>query len=231
MHLRIGHQGNSLMAIRNLVRAPLLCLMMLAAAAQADDMPPPLPALERVTVIPVPKSIADFTLTDQDGRPRAFSSLRGAPALVFFGFTHCPDVCPAALTKLKLLQGSAGGVLRAVRVVMISVDGERDTPAVMKRYLASLSPDFIGLTGNPRAVADIAARFAAVAFKGQPDSAGNYDFFHSSQVFLVDAAGRLRAAFSDASVEDMATVTRMVLGEQSAASAVASPGSPRTRSP
>ncbi len=103
---------------------------------------------------------------------------------------------------------------RAARVVMISVDGERDTPAVMKKYLASFSPDFIGLTGNPRAVANIAARFTAVAFKDQPDAMGNYGYFHSSQVFLVDKAGRLRASFSDASVADMATVTRLVLDEK-----------------
>jgi protein SCO1/2 len=230
MLLRIGHHWDSMMANRNPVSALLPCLLMLASAARAGDMPPPLPALERVTVMPLPKPVADFTLTDQDGRPRAFSSLRGAPVLVFFGFTNCPAVCPAALTKLKLLQASGGGALKAVRVVMISVDGERDTPAVMKRYLASLSPDFMGLTGSPRAVADVAARFAAVAFKGQPDGTGNYDFFHSSQVFLVDAAGRLRASFSDASVEDMATVTRMVLGEQRTAGAVASPSSPRIHS-
>ena len=106
------------------------------------------------------------------------------------------------------------GALRAVRVVLISVDGERDTPAVMKQYLASFSPAFIGLTGNPRVVTDIAARFSAVAFKEQPDKTGNYQFFHSSQVFLVDKAGRLRASFSDASLENMVTVTRLVLDEK-----------------
>jgi hypothetical protein len=118
------------------------------------------------------------------------------------------------MTKLKLLHDAGGGALRAVRVVMISVDGERDTPAVMKKYLAPFSPDFIGLTGNPRTVADIAARFSAVAFKEQPDPKGNYDYFHSSQVFLVDKVGRLRASFSDASLENMVTVTRLSLGDE-----------------
>ena len=118
------------------------------------------------------------------------------------------------MTKLKLLHESGNGALRAVRVVLISVDGERDTPAVMKQFLASFSPAFIGLTGNPRVVTDIAARFSAVAFKEQPDQAGNYQFFHSSQVFLVDKAGRLRASFSDASLENMVTVTRLVLDEK-----------------
>lgn len=185
-----------------------------AAVAAAATQPATLPSLERVTVLAKPVTIADFKLTDQDGRPRTFSNLRGAPTLVFFGFTHCPDVCPAAMTKLKLLHESSGGALRAVRVVMISVDGERDTPAAMKKFLAAFPPAFVGLTGNPRAVADIAARFSAVAFKEQPDPKGNYDYFHSSQIFLVDKDGRLRASFADASLENMETVTRLVLDEK-----------------
>jgi protein SCO1 len=188
------------MAIRAWASTLLSCMLMLPGAA--------------FTVMPVPKAIADFALTDQNGRPRSLASLRGAPTLIFFGFTHCPDVCPTALAKLKLLHESSGGALKAARVVLISVDGERDTPAVMKKYLASFSPDFVGLTGNPRTVADIAARFSAVAFKEQPDQTGGYEYFHSSQVFLIDKVGRLRASFSDASIENMATVTRLVLDEK-----------------
>jgi protein SCO1/2 len=171
-----------------------------------------LPALERVTVMAKPRAISDFELTDQNQRALRLSSLHGSPLLIFFGFTHCPDVCPAALTKLKLMHESSNE-LKAARVIMISVDGERDTPAVIKKYLASLSPDFIGLTGNPAAVVNIAARFSAVAFKEQPDKNGNYNFFHSSQIFVLDKTGRLRASFSDASVENMATVTRLLLRE------------------
>ena len=194
--------------------AAFVCLGAAAVASAAATQPATLPSLERVTVLPAPVTIADFKLTDQDGKPRTLQSLRGAPTLIFFGFTHCPEVCPAAMTKLKLLHDSRGGALRAVQVVLISVDGERDTPAVMKQYLASFSPAFIGLTGNPRVVTDIAARFSAVAFKEQPDKTGNYQFFHSSQVFLVDQAGRLRASFTDASVENMGTLTYLVLNEK-----------------
>ena len=210
--MRIAFHARAMRAVRGWAPT-LLCLLLIPGAAGAAGTTAPLPQLDRVTVMAAPKAITDFELTDQNGRPRTLASLRGAPTLIFFGFTHCPDVCPAALTKLKLLHESSGGALRTARVVMISVDGERDTPAVMKKYLASLSPDFIGLTGNPRAVADIAARFSAVAFKEQPDPKGNYEYFHSSQVFLVDNAGRLRASFSDASLENMVTVTRLVLDE------------------
>lgn len=205
-------QGVVSLRVVSLVAA-LACLGVAATAAAATQSAT-LPSLERVTVLAAPVTIADFKLTDQDGKPRTLHSLRGAPTLVFFGFTHCPEVCPAAMTKLKLLHESGNGALRAVRVVLVSVDGERDTPAVLKHYLAAFSPAFIGLTGNPRVVTDIAARFSAVAFKEPPDKTGNYQFFHSSQVFLLDQAGRLRASFADASVENMATVTRLVLDEK-----------------
>jgi protein SCO1/2 len=169
--------------------------------------------LAGVYVNPAPAPLADFTLTDQSGKPRAFSSLRGEPALVFFGFTHCANVCPMTMARLKALHGADGGKLKSARIVMISVDGDRDTPAAMKSYLAPLSRDFIGLTGDPKATAKIAAGFAAVFFKEPAGKDGNYNVMHSTQVFAVDKAGRLRASFGDTSIEDMATVTRLLLEE------------------
>ena len=110
-----------------------------------------LPALQGVFVNEAPAPLADFTLTDHQGRSRNFSSLRGSPALVFFGFAHCPNICPTTLANLKALHEAEGGALKSARVVLVSVDGERDTPAALKSYLAPLSPDFIGLTGDPKA--------------------------------------------------------------------------------
>jgi protein SCO1/2 len=132
---------------------------------------------------------------------------------VFFGFTHCPNVCPTALGRLKLLHEARGGALKGARIVMVSVDGERDTPARLGSYLSPLSKDFVGLTGDPRAVGRIAAQFAAVFFKEPAGKDGDYNVMHSTQVFAVDKAGRLRATFADASIEDMATVTALLLDE------------------
>jgi protein SCO1/2 len=189
-------------------------LVAIAAASEAIAAGPvALPALERVYVNPSPQPIADFTLADQDGRPRAFSSLRGAPVLVFFGFTHCPNVCPTTLARLKSLHAARGGALEEARIVLISVDGERDTPARLQTYLAPVSADFIGLTGDPKATAEIAARFAAVFFKEPAAKDGGYNVMHTTQVFAVDKAGRLRASFADASIEDMATITELLLKE------------------
>ena len=163
-----------------------------------------------VRLAPTPLQLADFELLDQDGRPFRFSQRKGQNALIYFGFTHCPDICPATLHKLKLLTDALrqdGG--SAPAVIMISVDGDRDTPAAMKAYLAPLSKDFIGLTGDVRTVRAIAANFSAVFFKGLPaDSSGHYLVEHTSQVYLVDARGRLRATFFDASVERMSRTVR-----------------------
>jgi protein SCO1 len=188
-------------------------LGLLASLATAAAGPPALPALPGVYVNPEPVAIADFTLTDQAGKPRAFSSLRGEPVLVFFGFTHCPAVCPTTLGRLKLLHEHGDGALKRARIVLVSVDGERDTPARLKSYLAPLSPDFIGLTGDPRATAEIAARFAAVFFKEPAAKDGGYNVQHSTQVFAIDKAGRLRASFNDASIADMARITGLLLEE------------------
>ena len=193
--------------------APLAVVFALASAIAAAGERAALPALDRVYVNPAPATVADFTLTDQSGKPRSFSSLRGEPALVFFGFTHCPNACPTTLGRLKLLHDARGGALRDARIVLISVDGERDTPARLKSWLAPLSPDFVGLTGDPKATAEIAAQFAAVFFKEPAGKDGNYNVMHSTQVFAVDKAGRLRASFADASLDDMATVTAILLAE------------------
>jgi protein SCO1/2 len=172
-----------------------------------------LPAAPGIFVNPKPATIEDFTLTDQHGKARAFSSLRGEPVLVFFGFTHCPSICPTTLARLKSLHAARGGALKPARIVLVSVDGDRDTPARLKSWLAPLSPEFIGLTGDPKATAQIAARFAAVFFKEPAAKDGSYNVMHSTQVFAVDKAGRLRATFVDASIEDMATITELLLAE------------------
>jgi protein SCO1/2 len=197
--------------MRTRVLGALLALAA-ASAAQAGG-PALLPALAGVYVNPAPAPVADFTLTDQAGKARAFSSLRGEPVLVFFGFTHCANVCPLTMARLKALHRAEGGKLKAAHVVMISVDGDRDTPAAMKAYLEPLSRDFIGLTGEPKATAKIAAGFAAVFFKEPAGKDGSYNVMHSTQVFAVDKSGRLRASFADASIEDMATVTKLLLDE------------------
>lgn len=180
-----------------IVACPLGAAAPVAAAAAE-------PAAGRVVVTQPPRPITDFTLTDQDGKPFRLGQLRGKPVLLFFGFTHCPDVCPMTLAKLGVLMHSAEREVQAAALVMVSVDGDRDNPEAMKAYLALALPQCIGLTGDPRTVRRINAQFSGTFFKGLPDRpGGDYLVQHTSQVYLVDAEGRLRATFFDASVDDM----------------------------
>ena len=191
----------------------MVCLLAsnLLQAQAASTASQGLTGLDRVMVVDPPRPIAEFQLTDQDGKPFSSSSLRGRPALVFFGYAHCPDVCPAALAKLKMLQSQGDDAKRA-QVVFVSVDGERDTPVAVKEYLARLSPEFIGLTGEPDVVRTIAEGFRVAFFKDQPGAdATTYDVEHSGQIYLIDGAGQLRAELYDPPVETIATAIRAVL--------------------
>jgi protein SCO1/2 len=159
-----------------------------APRAHAD-----LPALERVRVLETPRPIADAELVDQDGRAFPLTRLRGRVAFVLFGFTSCPDACPASMERLRQLQSSGGLDAEDVAYVMISVDGERDTPQALRLFLAKYSTGFIGLTAAPRDVEPIAKSFSAAFFKGHAGHGGHYDVAHSPQIFVVDANGLLRA--------------------------------------
>jgi protein SCO1/2 len=170
-------------------------------------------ASERTRIADPPSLVPDFALTDQDGRPFSSADLVGQVALVFFGFTHCTGVCPATLQVLRQAtrQLEAGGA--DPRVVMISVDGERDTPAAMKAFLEPFGSAFIGLTGKSSEVSPVAKGFQAVFFKGMPRPAGGYDVEHTSQVYLIDAHGRLRATFYGAGSEEIASATLSMMQE------------------
>lgn len=176
-------------------------------AAAADD---------RVQVVAAPQSIRDFTLVDQQSRPYGTGDLRGRTSLVFFGFTSCHSVCPPTMEKLRQVAKALADEPGPFASVLISVDGERDTPAALDAFLAPFQPNFIGVTGAPQVVRDVATDFSAVFFKGMPtDTMGGYDVEHTSQIYLVDRDARLRATFYNAPVDAMVALVRQVMKEQS----------------
>ena len=184
--------------------AALLTLAVAAAAA---------PAPERTLLAQPPRAIADFQLSDQTGKSVKLADFRGAPVLVFFGFTHCSSVCPATLHQLRQLEREHRAELGKTRIVIVSVDGERDSPEAMKTWLRPLSTSFVGLTGSPARVQNIAAGFSAAFYKVPGQKGGEYSIEHNSQVFLIDAKSRLRATFFNAPVATMAEVTRSIARE------------------
>jgi len=172
----------------------------------------PLPSFERVMIINEPRTVADLEMIDQNGVKRRLGDYAGAPALVYFGFTHCPDACPTTLQKLAMIKASAGKPLEGVRVVLISVDGARDTPPVLKEFLRRFSPEFSGLTAPPEQVRNLALSFSAPFFKDPPKD-GVYSVQHSTRVYALDKQGRLRAELYDASSEATAGIVRALLAE------------------
>lgn len=136
-----------------------------------------------------------FRLVDQDGRVVTEQDFRGKPHLVFFGFTHCPDVCPTTLFQISEVLRATGEKGRGLRAVFITVDPEQDTPAAMKSYLASFDDRIVGLTGDPPAVEAAVRAFKAYARK-IPLKDGGYTMEHTSLVYLMDGKGRFVKSFN-----------------------------------
>jgi protein SCO1 len=136
-----------------------------------------------------------FQLTDQAGRTVTEKSLQGRPTLIFFGFTHCPDICPTSLFEISEVLKAMGGDADRVNAYFISVDPERDTAAAMKDYLSSFDPHLEGLTGNPNEVAKVIAAYRVYARK-VPLKDGDYTMDHTALIYLMDRDGRFVAPFN-----------------------------------
>jgi len=126
-----------------------------------------------------------FSLVDQNDKPFTDANLKGKWQLVFFGYTHCPDVCPTTLNDLSLALDQLGDKKSQVGIVFISVDPERDTPAVLKSYVGSFGGPVEALTGSPDAVAQ-AAKDYKVYYAKHPRSDGGYDMDHSALIYIMD---------------------------------------------
>jgi protein SCO1/2 len=136
-----------------------------------------------------------FNLVDQNGKPITDQDLKGRPFLVFFGFTHCPDVCPTTLFEVSEILRAAGPAARDARALFVTVDPERDTPAVLKDYLASFDPRVIGVTGGTEAVAAMIKAYRVYARKVATEN-GSYTMDHTAIVYLMGKDGRFVAPFN-----------------------------------
>ena len=136
-----------------------------------------------------------FTLTDSDGQPFPSSRLRGRPAAIFFGFTHCPDVCPTTLARLTKLRRQLGKGDDALSIVFITVDPERDGPKEVGSYAGLFGTPVVGLTGSPADIERVKKQFGAFSAKvSQPG--GGYSVDHTASVFLMDKNGQFVATLS-----------------------------------
>ena len=134
----------------------------------------------------------DFQLTDQNGQARSLKDFRGKLVVLFFGFTQCPDVCPTTLTELaqaKKLLGPDGAKLQGI---FVTVDPKRDTPEVLKAYMANFDPGFLALRGTPEQLAATAKDFKVYFKKVDGKTPGSYSMDHSAASYVYDTQGKLR---------------------------------------
>ena len=160
-----------------------------------------LAAVAAVLLLAPPKSVSagpdiggPFVLSAQDGRKVTQADFAGAPFLVFFGYTHCPDVCPTTLFDVSQIFAKLGKD-RKIAAAFITVDPERDTPAVMKDFMASFDPRILALSGPPDALQPVLKAYRVYA-KKVAGKDGEYSMDHTALVYLMDKNGRFASSFN-----------------------------------
>jgi protein SCO1/2 len=166
-----------------------LCAAMLASLSWAASPAPPVQP-NRLAVWPQGAGSPAFELVDTQGVPRTLRDYRGRVVVIFFGFLHCPDACPAGLFKLALVMKQLGQVAAHVQVLFITLDPDRDTPLSLKSYVSAFDPRFVGLTGTSVQVDQAASGFN-VQYARVP-LGDDYTIDHSTGMYVFDGAGRLR---------------------------------------
>jgi protein SCO1/2 len=177
-----------------LTRARSLIMAGLVTGALASAACDRAPRFDGVAVDP-PRPMPAFAFRLADGSEFSTAPRAGRPLVLFFGYTHCPDVCPTTLADWKRVRQKLGPRADSVRFVFVTVDPDRDTPAVAQRYAQQYDRTFVGVSGDAPVTARIMEAFGVAAAKEEGSAASGYLVSHSSQAFLVDDAGRLVALY------------------------------------
>ena len=135
---------------------------------------------------------SNFALNDQDGKPRTLADFKGKAVVIFFGYTHCPDVCPTTMAEMSGVMKQLGPDADRVQVLFVTVDPERDTPPLLKQYVPAFDPRFIGLSGDTDATARVAKEFRVFYQKVPGKEAGSYTMDHTAASYVFDPQGRVR---------------------------------------
>lgn len=156
---------------------------------------------------------ASFTLTDQDGAEITEAAFRGQPSAVFFGFTHCPEVCPTTLYEMDGWLKALGEDGKDIRAYFVSIDPERDTPDIMKTYVSNVSDRIVGITGSPDKVAAMAKAYGIFAKKVDTGD-GSYTMDHTASVMLLNGGGGFEGtiAYGENSETAIAKLKRLAEG-------------------
>lgn len=167
--------------------------------ASLSRNPPPPQLSQATTHLPAPKALQAFNLLTHNGEPFTLDSLSGQWSFVFFGYTHCPDVCPTTLATLSAVAKQLVQTRErppAARFYFVSVDPERDTQAHLAQFVPYFNSDFVGVTGRPEQIDNLTRQLSILYVKGAPDAQGGYLVDHTASVLLLNPAGQFEAVFS-----------------------------------
>ena len=165
---------------------PIFLMTWVVLAACEQKLPSPFKADD----VTANYSQVNFHLTDHTGKARTLTDFRGKVVAIFFGYTHCPDVCPTTLADMSLALDKLGEDAERVQVLFVTVDPERDNPEFLKQYMPEFNPNFLALYGDMQATEQVTKTFK-VRYEKQPTSSG-YNVDHSAGTFLIDPKGSVR---------------------------------------
>ena len=189
------------------LRYAVVAVVLLVAGCQPK---PEAPAFN-ATDITGAEFARDFTLTDHNGQVRSLADFRGKAVAVFFGYTHCPDVCPTTLADFAAALAQLGPQAERVQVIFVTVDPQRDTPDLLKQFVPAFHPSFLGMYADGPALERLAKEYKVVYQKTAVTAADDYLIDHSAGTYVYDPAGRLRllvpyGSSPDAIAQDLKTL-------------------------
>lgn len=195
------NQAAGLVSGRSIVRRLLWAPLLIAALLLCSSCAPAKPQFKSVDITGIDYA-QQLRLTDDSGKPRQLSDYRGKVVIVFFGYTSCPDVCPITLAELASVMKKLGREANDVQVLFVTFDPERDSAAVMKRYLANFNPSFVGLTGSDAEIQKTAKDFKVFYQKVDGPTADSYTIDHQAVSYVFDRSGAPRLYVVDSTKED-----------------------------
>ncbi|HEY6618132.1 MAG TPA: SCO family protein [Steroidobacteraceae bacterium] len=181
-----------------LLSCAFLCVLAAAAIASIIWWPKPPAVLATGTILAPARTLANFSLIDNQGRSFGEQNLRGHWSLMFFGYTNCPGYCPTTLTTLAALEKQLRAAKKPAppQVIFVSVDAKRDTPERLNQFVPNFDPEFVGLTAASQPAIEALAKKWGVAVNIQYAANGNYIVDHSTVIFVIDPAGHLAAVLT-----------------------------------
>ena len=186
--------------------------IILGAALAGITLPRLFPYTFHGTILQAPDTAPDFSLTTHTGQSANLGDFRGKLVVMFFGYTHCPDVCPATLGVTAKAIDLLGKKAEDVQVLFISIDPVRDTPEKLAEYVTYFHSEFTGLTGTPEEIAQVAALYGVYYAKQEGASESEYWMDHTASVLTIDRTGHLKLILPfGVTAEDMAADLRMLM--------------------